>query len=310
MSSVSTRWRRWLCNPLIQRELARSWHKYSGVRRVLLMIWMALLGAVVGCGVVVVLSGSPVDLSGGEFNFQPRGTHLAALGTGLPVFCLLGAVSSILSGVLPWIVPVFTATSIVREREQGTLDVLRVTLLTEGAIAWGKLAQPFLRLWPAILVILFLSPLQVIWASGAGLMWGQPMTMFGIIGVTANPGAIAPWLGMLALFFIGFFKPWADLILYATIGLFISTWARSTAFAVALTYGAILVTRFSFGLLTTFLSALFPFLFFDPMMVSMTEATSMNMFWLSALGAALVVFLSGVGAAVLFGGTVWRLRRL
>ena len=311
--SESAYWRRLTQNPLVQRELARSWRKHGRLRRVLLMVWAALMGAVLGCGAIVLLSGSPVDLSGGDVKLQPQGTHLAALGAGLPTFCLLGVLSSILSGLLPWIVPIFTAVSIVRERERGTFDVLRVTLLTEPAIAWGKLATPFLRLWPAILTLLFLSPLQLAWMSISGIMWGQPMIMLGMTGAAIDPGA-APlgwplWGGALLFFVIEFLRPWTNLIFYATIGLFISTWARSTALAVALTYGAMLVIRFGFSVLTMLSSTVVPLLLFD-MTSSASGADPTGLFWTSALGAALILLTSWIGAVALFGGAAWRLRQM
>ncbi len=304
-------WRRLTHNPLIQRELARSWHKYGGLRRALMMTWAALMGAALGCGVIATLSRSPVDLSGGDFRLQPQGTHLAALGAGLPTFCLLGFLSSTLSGLLPWIIPIFTATSIVREREQGTFDVLRVTLLTEPAIAWGKLATAFLRLWPAILALLFLSPIQLVWISISGVTWGQPMMMIGLTEIANSPGAVSlsMWGYALLLFVIEFFRPWTNLILYATIGLFISTWARSTAFAVALTYGAMLVTRAAFGILTMLSSTVAPLLLFDAS-ASTTGADPTYLLWISALGAALTLLTSWAGTVALFGGAVWRLRRM
>ena len=267
------------------------------------LFYPVVLGAVLGCGVIVALSVGLDNLSNPVRFLDSSGLQLAALVTGAPVVCLVSVVTSLLSFALPWIAPALTGAAIARERELGTLDLLRATLLTERSIVLGKLGGCLARLWPALLALLLLSPFQLLGVVGSGLLVGQSSLL-----VLAGLGTERPWLWILLAGVSGWLKPWGDLALNATIGLFVSALVRTSSAAIAITYGAIIVVRATLWLASSILSsALMVLLLSDPMELM---GTSMEYGMLvSGLIPLATVLAEIAGAALLVWAAIWWLKR-
>lgn len=125
-----------------------------------------------------------------------------------------------LMSALLLILPVFPATNIVRERNQGTLALLLNTPLGAGRIYWGKLAG-ILGL-AALILILSLPSAAACYALGGISLTGDMLAVFAILGLAAAQ--------------------------YAAAGLLISTQATTTDAAVRWTYGVVLASSvFSLG---------------------------------------------------------------
>jgi len=297
------RWQAVLDHPILRLELRRIRRKRWWPGRRFFMFYPALLGAALGYGVVLALSDSV-------------GVQVTALATGAPVVCLLSVVTWLLSFALPWIAPALTAATIVRERELGTLDLLRVTLLTERSIVLGKLGGCLAQLWPGILTLALLIPFQVVWVAGSGL-FGSPSSLY--IPIIMDAGLDAElsweWLLLAALMVVaGLLRPWCHLALNAAVGLFVSALSRSSGAAIAVSYGVILVVRVTLWLAT---SILWPLLL---MFVSTAQAPLVGttlateemamMLVIPGLVPLATVFVEVVGAASLVWGAIWWLKRM
>ena len=179
-----------LSNPIIQRELVGMLRS----RRALVI--QVLLVATFGLLVILRWPSDPrVDLNGAR---------------SMQVFRLFGY--GLLAAIL-LLVPAFPASSIVREKQQGTLALLLNTPMTAGQIYLGKL----LGVMGFVMLVLVLSlPSAVACYAMGGISFQQ---------------------GLLPLYVL--------LILvalqYSSLGLLISSHATSTDSAMKLTYGAILV---------------------------------------------------------------------
>ena len=280
-----------LDHPILRLELRRIRRKRWWPGRRFFMFYPALLGAALGYGVVLALSDS-------------QAVQLAALVTAAPAVCLLSVVAGLLGLALPWIVPALTAASIVRERELGTLDLLRATLLTERSIVLGKLGGCLARLWPGILVLALLTPFQLVWVGGSGLSSYLP-------ALTFDFDLVSEAAGVYLLLFIagvaGLLRPWVSLALHAAVGLFVSVLARSSAMAVALSYGAIIVIRVSLWLLVSILSA--ALMAIPGVTKGMSETMVSGVLVMPSvmsLGRVLVEF---AGAVLLVCAAIWWLKR-
>jgi hypothetical protein len=306
------RWQAVLDHPILRLELRRIRRKRWWPGRRFFMFYPALLGAAVGYGVALALSDS-------------LGVQVAALATGLPVVCLVSVVTSLLSFALPWIAPALTAATIARERELGTLDLLRATLLTERSIVLGKLAGCLARLWPGLLALALLSPFQVVWMAGSSL-FAIPSSLnvltmgTGFAALMMDVGFDTNWqtwalVLVLAVLTVvpGLLKPWCDLALNAAVGLFVSVRSPSSGAAIAISYGAILVVRVALWLGT---SVLWPLLL---MLVGTAQASLLGttlamqetamMLVIPGLVLLATVFVEAVGAASLVWGAIWWLKR-
>jgi hypothetical protein len=257
----------------------------------------------VGCSVVLILSAALEKLS---TPVSGASVQLAALVTGAPVVCLLGVVSSLLAFALPWIAPALTATAIARERELGTLDLLRTTLLTERSIVLGKLAGCLARLWPGILALALLTPFQIVWVAASGSFGLSSLAMAGaVMDSEVETGLFWVWLLLTGV--IGWLKPWGELALHAAVGLFVSALARSSSVAIAISYSAILAARVTFYLVSSLANIV---LMAVPVaLVEMPEATMGDLLAVPALISLGVVLVEFVGAALLMWAAVWWLRR-
>jgi hypothetical protein len=265
------------------------------------------MGGALGCGVVVALSDWLEKLSA-PISVPILGTsvQLAALVTGLPVVCLLSVVTSLLALALPWIVPALTGATIARERELGTLDLLRATLLTERSIVLGKLVGCLARLWPGILALALLTPFQIVWVAASGSLGLSSLAMTGaVVGSRLETGLFWVWLLLTGV--IGWLKPWGDLAFHAAVGLFVSALARSSGMAVAISYSAVLVARVAFYLVSSLISI--ALMAVPAALVDTPEAVMGELLAVPTLVSLGVVLVEFVGAALLVWGAVWWLER-
>jgi hypothetical protein len=236
------------------------------------------------------------------------GVQVITVATGVPVVCLLSVVTWLLAFALPWIAPALTAATIARERELGTLDLLRATLLTERSIVLGKLAGCLARLWPGIVMLALLTPFQVAWVVWSGLFGGLSSLYVPIV-MDAGLDTELPreWLLLAVLTVVpGLLKPWCDLAFNAAAGLFVSTLTPSSGAAIAISYGAILMIRVGLWLVT---STLWPLLLLAIGTVQAMPESAIALVIMTGLAPLMTVLVESVGAACLVWGAIWWLKR-
>jgi hypothetical protein len=295
---MKARWRAVLDHPILQLELQRVRRKRWWPGRRFFLFYPVLLGGALGCGIMLALTNS-------------LGVRVAAAVTGGPVICVVSAVTGLLSLALSWIAPALTATTIARERELGTFDLLRTTLLTERSIVLGKLGGCLVRLWPAILALALLSPFQLVWMAGSGVTgWGGLGSSFYLPVLTmdyTSTLSVSEWLvvALLVTGLAGLLRPWGDIAFHAATGLFVSTLVRSSGVAVAIAYGAIIAVRASLWLVTSFLAPMLLVFRMNPM-----EASLGPMLWVTASVSLAMPLVEIAGAALLVWGGIWWLRRM
>ncbi|MCS5584566.1 MAG: ABC transporter permease, partial [Pseudomonadales bacterium] len=112
-----------------------------------------------------------------------------------------------------FLVPVFPATSVIREHKQGTLALLLNSPMRPIDIYFGKLAGVMMFVFQ--LLILSIPSLIACYVMGGISMWGQVVPLYGILFLAA--------------------------LQYSTMGLMISCLAVSVDGALKLTYGFVLV---------------------------------------------------------------------
>lgn len=178
-----------MTNPIIQRELIgllRTWQAFA--LQLALCLTLATL---------VLLRWPPdaqVNLSGDQAQ-----QVLQLFAYGLMVGLILLA-------------PVFPASSIVRERKQGTLALLLNSPLTPWNILFGKLVGVL----GYVLILLLLSlPAATACLAMGGVSSSQLLAVYGVLALCATQ--------------------------YASIALYVSTRARSTDSALRVTYGMVLL---------------------------------------------------------------------
>ncbi len=299
IARVRARWQAILDHPILRLELRRIRRRRWWPGRRFFLFYPALMGAMLGCGVALALVALLDRLSVPAPVWE---VQLGALVTGLPTVCLASAASSVLAFALPWLAPALTSATIARERELGTLDLLRATLLTERSIVLGKLGGCLAQLWPGILILALLSPFQLIVVSSGGWL-GSPNFLTSL-AMGFDPGGELLWGWLLLTGVAGLCRPWSDLMLHAAIGIFVSTLARSTGLAVAASYATIIVVRTALYMATSLLGValmMAPIVTLDPMGGTMLVIPS-----LTALGIVLIQF---VGAALLVWAAIWWLKR-
>jgi hypothetical protein len=295
---VRQRWRGVLEHPMLRLELRRTRRTRWWPGRRFFLFYPVLLGCAVGYGVALLLTDSLV-------------TQLSISVTALPMVCLLSAASSLLGTLLPWIAPALTASAIVRERELGTLDLLRTTLLTERSIVLGKLGGCLVRLWPAILILVLLTPFQLIVIAGGGLMSSPALA--GILSIDPIATDMGwPWGWLVLAGFVGLLGPWAHLALHGAVGAFASVVARSTGAAIALSYGVILVFRAGLWLVVSGVGPLF-LLTRSTMAIDLVGSAEMGRTAIllgSVLPPLVSVCIELAGAALLVRAAIWWLGRM
>jgi hypothetical protein len=135
--------------------------------------------------------------------------------------------------LLPF-VPIMTSTSLPREWQSGTMELLRVSPLPASSIVWGKFraAVRFLgTLWIALLILPFVFSMGVaFYDSGARQSLSHSAGVRGL-------GTIGGFLEVLL-------PVAAYLILYIAISIFCSSFFRRTAFALVTAYLAITAVFF------------------------------------------------------------------
>jgi hypothetical protein len=287
---LTGRWQAMLNHPLLQLELRRIHRKRWWPGRRFFMFYPALLGAALGYGVMLAVVDS-------------QQTKTGIIATGVPGLCLLTAVTSLLAFGLPWIAPAFTAMTIAREREMGTLDLLRVTLMTERAIVLGKLGGCLAWLWPGILTLALLTPLRLVWTAGGGLF----DTSFLALSMTELASDVeGMWVWLVLTGLVGLLKPWGDLALHASVGLFASTLCRSSGVAITASYGAILVARVALWLVSALVGPLLMLNAGD----TLDSSAVMPVMMMASLPPLAVVLIEIVGAVLLVQAAIWWLKRV
>ncbi len=216
-------WHGVVSQPIVALELRRIRRLRWWPGRRFALLYPALLGALLGCAIMTAV---------GRPNVQTAGLALGAL----PVL-LLNFLASFLGLVLPWMAPALIAPAIAREREMGTLDLLRATLLGARAIVLGKLTAGLARLAPALLAMAMLIPFQLIWSVGFSTAY---TSLFAITPTAASP-VVQVVLALLNA--VSMLTPWSDLALHMAVSLLVSVLARSSGAAIAISYGAIIALR-------------------------------------------------------------------
>jgi len=287
---LTERWQVIRDHPILRLELRRIRRKRWWPGRRFFMFYPALLGAALGYSVMLAVT-------------DALEMKLAILATGVPGVCLVSVVTSLLAFALPWIAPALTATTIARERELGTLDLLRATLLTERSIVLGKLGGCLAWLWPGILTLALLSPFQLVVVLGSGLLDSLPFTV--MVELESDTWV---WWALLALMgVVGTLRLWSDLAFHAAVGLFVSVLARSSGTAIVVSYSAILVVRAFLWLVTLILGPLLTW-FVDTTQIWMDMAPAAVVV-ASTLPSLAVVFIESAGAALLVWGAICWLKR-
>ncbi len=291
IAKARDRWQSVLDHPILRLELRRVRRKRWWPGRRFFLFYPVLLGAVLGYSVMLAVT-------------DALRMKLAIIATGVPAVCLVGVTTSLLSFALLWIVPALTATTIARERELGTLDLLRATLLTERSILLGKLGGCLAQLWPGILTLALLVSFQVVWVAVSGVFG-----LFSLPGLTADFvfDAERLWVWLLLMGLAGLLKPWGDLALHAAVGIFVSTLCRSSSAAVAVSYSVILVARVALQLAISILMPLLSLA--DTTYISLGTTMTTTMMVSSLLPSLATVFIEISGAALLVWAAIWWLKR-
>jgi hypothetical protein len=211
---LGDQWRALLANPLWRLELGRVrrkrlWPSWWPGRRPLHLV-LGLLAA--------------VGVGGWQY------ARLVAPDASWDLKYALRAAAPALAFALPWAAISVAAPAIARERETGTLDLLRVTALGEEGIVAGKLVGSLVALWPCVLLLTALAPFQAGWRA-AGTF--RPEDSLGVVWSWPH---LAWSLGTLL-------RPWAELLLDCAVGLAFSSRLRTTAAAVAASGASILVLQ-------------------------------------------------------------------
>lgn len=141
------------------------------------------------------------------------------------VLCLPGALLSMLTIYGSFMAPALTAPTISLEVDRGTWDILRLTPHSTATILLAKLFGGLARLR--------------IWRVMLALSGFQALMMVCVLSVTAGT-AIVP------SFFIGLgalIRPWVEVLFAAFIGMYISTWVRSSQLALAGSYVVVVLMK-------------------------------------------------------------------
>jgi len=179
-----------LNNPIVRREFMGT------LRRRRAMV--AIVGTAVAFVVLVMLrwpTDARVDLSGAQSRQVFR-----LFGYGLMASLLL-------------LTPAFPATSIVREKRSGTLELLLNSPMTAWSIYGGKLVANLG--FVVVLVLMSVPAAAACYAMGGVSLTGELLLLYGILGLLV--------------------------LQYTTLGLLVSTCANSTESALRITYGFVLL---------------------------------------------------------------------
>ncbi len=277
-------------------------HRWWSGRRLLplylaLLFLLALLGATLGISAAIWIA---PDVRGSAWEVGP----IAAV-------CPANGLAALLGFALPWIVPAIAASTIVREREIGTWDLLRTTLLSERGIVLGKLGGCLGRLWPGLLALALLAPFQVVWN-----VMIQAVTMGSMSAILADFTAGAEWsrwpalLGLVLIGLVAQLLPWSHLALHTAAGLLASARSRSSTTAIACAYGGVILLRAGLWLVDVSITAVI-----TPLALSLTSTTwdasylNLGRSLAMAFKTLATVAIEVAIAAALIWAAVWWLKR-
>lgn len=224
--------------PVLMKEMRSA---MRGMRTPALMLASAGLAAIIG---LIVLATGWTDYG----SVSDTASAMATLGGNLVhLIFLLDVIIALL------LAPALTAGAFSREREQGTLEMLLLTRMSSGQIAWGKLLAGL-----SVLGMILLCTLPV---AGIGFMLG------GVAG-----WQLLAAVGMLAAAAFGF----------GAIGLWCSARFRRTAVSITMAYILCVVSV----VFTPFVTG-----FFTPGITADMSATWLLLFGVYAVSVPLVIFL-------------------
>jgi hypothetical protein len=299
---LSGLWAKARNNPILQLELRRIRRRRWWPGRRFFLFYPVLLGIALGFGVMLLAT-------------DWVGVQVAAVASGVSLGFVLGMVVWLLGMALPWVAPALAAATIARERELGTFDVLRTTLLSERAIVLGKLGACLAQLWPGILLLVLLAPFQVIGMLGGSVMCLCPSySDLSALAVASELGVEYVIVSLVFSAFVGTLRPLVDMMLNAGLGMFVSSLLRSSGAAIAASYGAVLVVRVVAWLAMTITGSVLVFGTLDPAIFDPTVASSgagMSILgWLAPSAMSLILIVIEILAALLLvGGAVWQIQR-
>ena len=323
VDSVMKVWQAARTHPLIALELRRMRRKRWWPDRWVLWVIPVVLGAALGMAILWIV----YLLVGPQFPTGLAWVPITLTASSLPMGCVANVVGGLGTAALMWILPATIAVSIVREREQGTLDLLRVTVLSTRSLLFGKVGGCLVRWWPLFVVLVVLMPFQLVMASAGMGSFTQ------LIGMSLPVGGVSDLLDMGEVFqagkkmiaiavmiaLLGWLRPWVDIALHGMIGLFASVLARSSNTAIALTYGAIIAIRVGNYLLNMMMSMFMPlvwlqssFLTVGPSLEYEAGANSSlieSMLLMQGMITAIVILLELGGVGLLWWGAVRRMER-
>lgn len=182
-----------LNNPIIQRELIATLRT-----RAVLWMQVGLVAALAALIIVRWPSDAIVTSAGADVGRQAMEV-LRVFGYGLMVGVML-------------IAPAFPASSIVRERQSGTLDLLLNSPMGAGAILWGKVAS---AMGFVLLTLVITAPLAAACFTMGGVDVSDLLWLYVLLALLA--------------------------LEYVAMALWISTHAGTTDAALRMTYGGVLV---------------------------------------------------------------------
>jgi hypothetical protein len=288
-------------NPLFRLELRRIRRRRWWPGRRFFLFYPVLLGIVLGFGVMLLLT-------------DWLGVQVLAVSAGVVLGLVLGVVVWLLNIALPWIAPALAAATIARERELGTLDVLRTTLLSGRAIVVGKLLGCLAQLWPGLLLLVLLAPVQVVGVlGGSSLCLCPSYSDVAMLMMNAEMGVEYFILRLFVQVVMGMLKPLVDVFFHLALGVFISVFMRSSGVAIAVSYGAVLIARVAVWLVTSVLGAALLYAFMGIDMASGVPSIGVGPEVLGGLLSNLiplaVLLAECLGAIGLVWGAIWRLER-
>ncbi len=169
-----------MINPILERELKtrmRTWKT-----PILILVYLTMLGFVVAIAFLAEFTNYSYGISG----FDPT------VVTGIYI-----AISMFQLGLLLFIIPVFTATSITGERERQTFDLLLCTDISPWSIILGKMS--------AALSFVFLLIVAALPFTGVILLFGG-VTLFDMFKVMLFYMATAIMISSIGMFCTTHFK--------------------------------------------------------------------------------------------------------
>ncbi|WP_420629605.1 ABC transporter permease [Candidatus Leptofilum sp.] len=140
--------------------------------------------------------------------------------------CLPGGMLSMLTIYGSFMAPALTAPTISMEVNRGTWDILRLTPHATSSILLAKLFGGLARLniWKVMLVLSFFQALMLLLVITV-----VPSEATAVSSLLIGLGA---WL-----------RPWVEVLFAAFIGMYLSTWARSSTFALAASYVSVVLMK-------------------------------------------------------------------